>query len=181
MRSLWCKRGDIFFHGRFINFFSKKFPFRKTKLNFLKEIFSLIPSKPTFSRVLSLVDGQKVAETIMAIMQDKFSLQSDVITIDGKAIRSTSDTNKKHSALQIITAYLTESGVVLSQKKINKKTNEIPVLQEMLPYLNIKGKTITADAMHCQRETCERIISQKGDYVIIEEIRISITQKLYCN
>lgn len=142
--------------------------FSQNKAEFFKRNFNIenIPSKPTFSRVLSLVDGQKVAETIMAIMQDKFSIQSDVIAIDGKAIRSTSEANKKHSALQIITAYLTESGVVLSQKKINKKTNEIPVLQEMLPYLNIKGKTITADAMHCQRETCERIISQKGDYVI---------------
>ena len=83
--------------------------------SFFKRNFNIenIPSKPTFSRVLSLVDGQKIAETIMAIMQDKFSIQSDVIAIDGKAIRSKSEANKKHSALQIITAYLTESGVVL--------------------------------------------------------------------
>ena len=35
----------------------------------------------------------------------------------------------------------------------------------MLTYLDIKGKTITADAMHCQRETCRRIIQRKGDYL----------------
>ena len=55
---------------------------------------------------------------------------------------------------QIITAYLTDSGVVLGQEKINEKTNEIPVLRQMLEYMNIKGKTITADALHCQKETC---------------------------
>ena len=32
-----------------------------------------------------------------------------------------------HSALQIITAYLTENGVILGQEKIHEKTNEIPV------------------------------------------------------
>lgn len=142
--------------------------FAQNKAEFLKKHFGIekIPSKPTFSRVLALVDGQKVAETIMAVMQDKFGIQSDVIAIDGKAIRSTSEPNKKHSALQIITAYLTETGVVLGQKKINKKTNEIPVLKEMLSYLNIEGKTVTADAIHCQRETCAQIVAQKGDYVI---------------
>ena len=142
--------------------------FSENKADFFKRHFNIdkIPSKPTFSRVLSLVDGQKVAETIMAVMQDKFGLQGDVIAVDGKAIRSTSKDGKAHSSLQIITAYLTESGVVLGQKKINEKTNEIPALQEMLAYLNIKGKTITADAMHCQRDTCALITSKGGDYVL---------------
>ena len=59
-----------------------------------------------------------------------------------------------------------ESGVVLGQKYINgEKTNEIPVFQEMLLYVDIKGKTITADAMHCQKDTCEMIIAKGGNYV----------------
>ena len=142
--------------------------FAENKADFFSRYFNIdkIPSKPTFSRILSLVDGQKVAETIIAVMQDKFGLHGNVVAVDGKAIRSTSESGKARSSLQIITAYLTESGVVLSQKKINDKTNEIPVFQEMLGYLNIQGKTITADAMHCQRETCALITSKGGDYVI---------------
>ncbi len=31
--------------------------------------------------------------------------------------------------------------------------------------MDVEGKTITADAMHCQRETCCRIIQHKGDYL----------------
>lgn len=142
--------------------------FAQNKADFFKKYFEIdsIPSKPTFSRVLSIIDGQKVAETIITIMQDKFENKGDVIAVDGKAIRSTSDPNKPRSSLQIITAYVTESGVVLGQEKINEKTNEIPVLQKMLSYLNIEGKTMTADAMHCQRETCAGIIAKNGDYVI---------------
>lgn len=140
--------------------------FAENKADFFKKHFAInsIPSKPTFSRILSLIDGQKVAETIIAIMQDKFEIQGEVIAVDGKAIKSTSDTAK--SQLQILTAYLTESGIVLGQQKINEKTNEIPVFQEMLSYMNVKGKTITADALHCQRETCASILSKGGDYVL---------------
>ena len=89
-----------------------------------------------------------------------------MIAVDAKAIRSTYKTDKPHSALQIITAYLTDSGVVLGQEKINEKTNEIPVLRQMLEYMNIKGKTITADALHCQKETCAKIIEKQGNYVL---------------
>ncbi|MCI9080403.1 MAG: transposase [Lachnospiraceae bacterium] len=58
---------------------------------------------------------------------------------------------------QVLTAYCTESSVVLGQEAIHEKTNEIPVFQEMLEYIDIKGKTVTADAMHCQKETCRKI------------------------
>ncbi len=88
-----------------------------------------------------------------------------VIAVDGKAICSTTKPKQRHSALQIVTAYLTENGVVLGQEKVQEKTNEIPVFQEMLGYLKIKGKTITADAMHCQKETCKKIIEKEGNYV----------------
>jgi len=142
--------------------------YAQNKADFFRTYFGIerIPSKPTVSRVLSIIDGQKLSETIFAILQETLGTQGNVIAVDGKAIRSTSQAGKPHSALQIITAYLTENGVVLGQEKIHEKTNEIPVFQKMLSYLNIKGKIITADAMHCQRDTCATITEQGGDYVL---------------
>lgn len=142
--------------------------FAENKAKFFKDNFGIekIPSKPTISRVLSVIDGQKVAKVIIDIMKTAINESEKVIAVDGKAIRSTSKTDKPHSALQIITAYLTESGVVLGQEKINEKTNEIPVLRQMLEYMNIKDKTITADALHCQKETCAKIIEKQGNYVL---------------
>ena len=60
---------------------------------------------------------------------------------------------------------MTDSGVILAWEAIHEKTNEIPVFREMLTYLDIEGKTVTSDAMHCQRETCRRIIQRKGNYL----------------
>ncbi len=41
-------------------------------------------------------------------------------------------------------------------------------MQEMLDYVDIKDKIITADSMHCQRDTCAKIVDEEheGDYVI---------------
>ncbi len=41
------------------------------------------------------------------------------------------------------------NGVVLEKENKREKTDGIPVFQEMFGYLRIKGKTITADAIHC--------------------------------
>lgn len=45
--------------------------------------------------------------------------------------------------------------LAIDGKAIHDKTNEIPVFQKFLDTLNVQGKTITAGAMHCQKETEE--------------------------
>ena len=49
---------------------------------------------------------------------------------------------------------------------MSEKTNEIPIMRELLDMIDVSGKIITADAMHCQKETVEKIIDNQGDYVI---------------
>lgn len=71
------------------------------------------------------------------------------MAVEGKAIRSTSKDGNPHSALQIITAYMTETGLILRQEKIHENTNAIPTFRQMLEFLKVKEKIITADAMHC--------------------------------
>ena len=49
---------------------------------------------------------------------------------------------------------------------MDNKTNEIPALQELLSILHLKGGVVTADAMHCQKETVKKIVEKEADYVI---------------
>jgi predicted transposase YbfD/YdcC len=143
--------------------------YAKNKKSFLSQVFGIkaIPSQYTLARILDMVDGAEVSEIIIEIMKMKILKLGDIVAVDGKSIRSTVPKGKTQAALQILTAYFTESGVVLGQKYISdkEKTNEIPVFQELLCILNIKGKTITADAMHCQKDTCRMIIAKGGNYV----------------
>ena len=139
------------------------------KLDFYNKIYGIekYPSKPTLSRILNVVNGDAVGKVVIQIMRDYTEDVGKIIAVDGKAICGTGKKNKAHSFLQILTAYATESGVTLAQESISyeDKTNEIPVFQSMLDYLDVDGKTITADAMHCQKETCKKIINKNGNYV----------------
>ena len=136
------------------------------KQDFFKAAFGIaaIPSKATFGRILSMLDGKAVGEAILDILRTRYT-SGNIIAVDGKAICSTGKSGNPHSALQILSAYLTESGVVLAQETIHEKSNEIPAFQQMLTYLDVHGKTVTADAMHCQRRTSEAIVARKGNYV----------------
>jgi predicted transposase YbfD/YdcC len=140
----------------------------KSKKKMLKKKFDIreIPSKSTVTRVLNMVNGDKVADIIIEIMQERAQEIEEILACDGKAIRGTVQKGKSSSAMQIITAYLTKSGAVMGQEMIGEKTNEIPILRAMLQYIDIKGKIITADSLHCQSETCRIIVENGGNYVI---------------
>ena len=132
---------------------------------FFAETFGIekIPSKSTLTRIMNLVDGEAVATIIVNIMRDILGITGDVLAFDGKTICSTAKGNREK--LHIMTAYITQSGVVLGQKTVNEKTNEIPVMQEMLKRIDLRNKVITADAMHCQKETAALIKEGGGDYI----------------
>ena len=141
--------------------------YAKGKIQFFKEKFGIerIPSASTLCRILRVLDPKEVSDAIVRIMKQHIEIADEILAVDGKAIRSTSLHNEPHSALQVLTVFGTKSGISFEQKQIHHKTNEIPVFQEILNYLNIKDKIITADAMHCQKETCRKIIEKGGNYV----------------
>lgn len=87
------------------------------------------------------------------------------IMLDGKAIKSTDAIKTIETMMNIVTAY-TDTVISLGQLTVDSKSNEIPAVRELIEMLNIEGIVITADAMHCQKETAETIIENKGDYVL---------------
>ncbi len=97
-----------------------------------------VPCKATFGRILSMIDGKQIGEAIIHVLQNRFGTTGEVVAVDGKAICSTANPGNPHSALQILSAYVTSSGIILGQESIHEKTNEIPVFQEMLTYLKAR-------------------------------------------
>ncbi|MCP4696619.1 MAG: transposase [Gammaproteobacteria bacterium] len=47
---------------------------------------------------------------------------------------------------------------------MDAKSNEITAMPKLLEMLSLKGMVITADAMHCQRDTAARIVAGGGNY-----------------
>ncbi len=66
----------------------------------------------------------------------------------------------------MISAWATNKGLVLGQKKVDSKSNEITAIPELLQVLSLQGCIVTIDAIGCQKKITTQIIDQSGDYVI---------------
>ncbi len=63
--------------------------------------------------------------------------------------------------LHLVTAWASENGLTLGQVACEEKSNEITAIPELLRLLNLKGCTVTIDAMGCQKEIAAQIREQK--------------------
>lgn len=139
----------------------------KNKKEFLKKEFEieLIPSKPTLTRVIAMINPKWLSLSTVCILNTLIKEEAKQIMLDGKVIKSTDAIKTIETMMNIVTAY-TDTGISLGQKTVDSKSNEIPAVRELIEMLNIEGMVITADAMHCQKETAKVIIDNKGDYVL---------------
>ena len=49
--------------------------------------------------------------------------------------------------------------------RVGDKTNEIPVAQELLPPLSLRGRVVTADALHTQTALAQLLLDHGGTYL----------------
>jgi hypothetical protein len=85
------------------------------------------------------------------------------VSLDGKTLRGSRD--GAAPGQHLVSAYAHEHAAVLAQIKVDAKTNEHKAALELLGILPVQGRIILGDAMFCQRDLCEQIIAQGGDYV----------------
>ena len=139
----------------------------ENKRDFLEKEFNikLIPSKSTLTRVIATINPKWLSLSVVCILNTLIKNKPTQIMLDGKAIKSTDAIKTIEKMMNIVTAY-TDTGICLGQKTVDSKSNEIPAVKELIEMLNIEGLVVTADAMHCQKETAETIIKNKGDYVL---------------
>ena len=155
--------------------------FGHTKQRWLKKFLKLkngIPSHDTFRRVFSLMDTEQLqATTVAFLMENLAAIKKSLgikeegyrqICIDGKEQRGTGrkyNYDEKIRNLQTLHIYDASNEICLFSKAIDEKTNEIPVAQKLLEYMDLSGCVVTFDALHTQQETIKIITERKGEYV----------------
>jgi predicted transposase YbfD/YdcC len=70
------------------------------------------------------------------------------------------------SPLHLVSAFAADRRLVLGQIAVEDKSNEIVAVPKLLELLSLKGRTVTADAMSCQRKIARQVIDQGGNYVL---------------
>jgi hypothetical protein len=74
------------------------------------------------------------------------------IALDGKTLRGSFDNFHDRAAAQVLSAFATDTALVLAHIDIAEKSNEIPAAQTLLAELGVaSGAIVTLDALHCQK------------------------------
>jgi hypothetical protein len=123
-----------------------------------------LPSYGTIRRVLAAVAVDELEQSMGTWAQEAVSALTGEawpgIAIDGKTVRGSA--SAEQSALHLLSAFSHELSVVLGQRAVAGKTNEIPELPRLLEQLTLEGKVVTVDALHTQRTTAQAILEKKG-------------------
>lgn len=144
----------------------------RTKEAWLRTFLTLphgIPAHDTFGRVFALLDPQQFVTCYRDWMQTlvpEALLAAPIIAIDGKTARRSHDRWQGEAALHTISAWATEAGIALGQRRVADHENEIVALPALLAQVVAKGAVVTMDAMGCQRDLTTPIIAAGADYVL---------------
>lgn len=153
--------------------------FGRSKKEWFQERLALpngIPSHDTFTRVFAQLDPEQFGECFLAWLEavrgavqqanQQANQQIEHIAIDGKTLRRSFEAGNIKTALHMVSAWAHQSGLVLAQRKVDDKSNEITAVPELLKILDITGCIVSLDAMHCQKETARQIVERGGDYLL---------------
>ena len=144
--------------------------FGKSKLEWLKTFLTLpngIPSHDTFGRVFAIINPEEFEKSFMEWVQAINELtQGQVIAIDGKQLRGSQDSESGKEAIYMVSAWATENEMVLGQRKVDEKSNEITAIPKLLRLLEIAGCIVTIDAIGTQTKITKTIVEQGGDYLL---------------
>lgn len=144
--------------------------FAENRLVWLRQFVRLengIPVDDTFARVLSSLSPKALNDCFLGWLEAlRDTRDGRVIAIDGKTLRRSHDRKRSRPPLHLVRAWATEQGMALGCVKTEEKSNEITAIPVLLRQLELLGAIVTIDAMGCQREIAEQIITQRGDYVL---------------
>lgn len=127
------------------------------------------PSQDVFLAVFAALDPEAFSGVFRAwlgVLRTRLGLTGKHIAVDGKTSRRSFDAARGRSAIHTVSAWLSDEGLVLGQRKTSDKSNEITAIPELLRSISIRGATITVDAMGCQTEIAKTIVDKGGQYLL---------------
>jgi predicted transposase YbfD/YdcC len=142
------------------------------------------PSKTTIWRVLTDADPEAFDAAIGAWLMNLAGFTTPAtasrdaseeacsptlmqVRLDGKAIRGAKDADGNQ--VRLLAALVgpdAAASVVAAQAEVGKKTNEVPMAAVVLGQIGLKGKIVTADALHTVKATANHIHDHGGEFVL---------------
>jgi predicted transposase YbfD/YdcC len=126
-----------------------------------------IPSHDTFWRVFRALDPEQFQRCFLRwIAALQTVTAGEVVAVDGKQLRRSFDRQSGQAAIAMVSAWASANRLVLGQRQVDEESNEITAVPELLDALMLKGCIVTLDALHCQTQTAETIVTKAADYLL---------------
>lgn len=131
------------------------------------------PCAATYSNVLRAADPEQVNQVLMGMLtrvraQTRERGEQQHVALDGKTLRGTRKHLKEdQKPMHQVSLYETQTGVVLKEQIVAQKESEQSRVGEFLLPLYVKGRIVSADALHTHAAVCARITASGGDYLFV--------------
>ncbi len=143
------------------------------------------PTNSTYSEALARCDAQQIATVMAAVLLKARAVeqcggepsrlqatkQEETLThvaMDGKTLRGTlGHESESQPSVHLLSLYECQSGIVLTQRAVQSKENEISAAAALVHPALVKGRIISSDAMHTQKKWCTCVHAYQGFYLTI--------------
>lgn len=125
------------------------------------------PTSGAFRKLLMALPAEQFEEAVRNWIMDCLGegipeAGLEALAMDGKTLCGTLEPHQR--AVHLLSLLDHKTGCVLSQTRVDERTNEAKASLELLKKLVLKGRVVTGDAMFCQREICQQVCEGGGHY-----------------
>ena len=125
----------------------------------------LTPTGSLYRRLLPRLSAAHLEAALAAWVRQTRPLRDrEPVAVDGKVVRGAVTLTQPAPHLLSVSTH--ETGETLRQVRVDDKTNALPVAQDVLPHLPLRGG-VTADALHTQTATAQAVLDQHADYLLV--------------
>lgn len=164
--------------GKFTSFYHAAM-FIKVRADYFRQLGLIegncIPSHDTLRRIFIKIDANELRDCLVNRIKaflrkivDKAPCCEEKVRLlsgDGKTFKGSGRKNSKHN-VNVFNILDPSSELCLSSIPLEDKDSEIPTFQHALKFFSLKNTMVTADALHCQRETMSIILEKSGHFTV---------------
>ena len=141
----------------------------KAHLSFLRgfaEFHFGIPCADWLRCVMNRINPDLFMACFTSWVEECWPDKLDLVAIDGKTSRRTHNRKTGHKALHLVSAFATNSRLVLGQEAVFEKSNEITAIPALVERLDLDGALVSIDAMGCNPTIAQSILDAEADYLL---------------
>lgn len=141
----------------------------RRKLRFLRRFLPFengTPSHDQLGLIFAALEAEAFQRCFLSWAETLSGAVKGIVAVDGKTLRRSFDRAAGKGAIHMVSAWSSRQSLVLGQRVVDEKSNEITAIPELLELLALEGAIVTIDAMGCQKAIAQKIIDRKADYLL---------------